>query len=264
MHGTIHDTFSRGDAKSGACAVILVKKRPSIRPPQTKLGTSPRQHTLNRTIMKRLLLLALVATTSLSFAAEHPDTTGWKDLFATDLSNTVAPGGWAFTEGVLVAKDHDTLWTKESYGDFILDLEFKVTTESNSGVFLRSGDIKNVLAALEIQVHDSKDGSKYGMVGAIYDACPPSKSMAKPLGEWNHFTITCKGSLVSIVFNGEEVIHADLDKWSEVGQNPDGTPNKFKKALKDFARSGPIGLQGLHGKAQAPVWYRNLKIKVIE
>ncbi len=47
------------------------------------------------------------------------------------------------------------------------------------------------------------------------------------------------------------------------GKNPDDTPNKFRKALNDFARSGPIGLQGLHGKAQAPVYYRNLKIKVL-
>ena len=210
------------------------------------------------------IALALFATLSLSFAAEHPDTTDWKDLFVADLSNTVDPAGWVFEGKELVAKTHDTLWTKDSYGDFILDLEFKVIAESNSGVFLRSGDIKKVLSALEIQVHDSADGSKYGMVAAIYDAMPPSKSMAKPVGEWNHFTITCKGPLVSVVFNGEEVINADLDKWSEAGKNPDGTPNKFKKALKDYARTGPIGLQGLHGKAQAPVYYRNLKIKVLE
>lgn len=206
--------------------------------------------------------LALIST--LSLAAEHPDTTEWKDLFATDLSNTVDPAGWVFEGKELVAKTHDTLWTKDSYGDFILDLEFKVIAESNSGVFLRSGDIKNVLSALEIQVHDSADGSKYGMVAAIYDAMPPSKSMAKPVGEWNRFTITCKGPLVSVVFNGEEVINANLDNWPEVKKNPDGTPNKFPVALKDFARKGPIGLQGLHGKAQAPVWYRNVKIKVIE
>ena len=208
------------------------------------------------------LIFSLIA--SVAFSADHPDTTGWKDLFATDLSNTIAPGGWAFTNGELVAKEHDTLWTKDSYGDFILDLEFKVAKESNSGVFLRSGDIKNVLSALEIQVHDSADGSKYGMVAAIYDAMPPSKSMAKPVGEWNRFTITCKGPLVSVVFNGEEVINANLDHWPEVKKNPDGTPNKFPVALKDFARKGPLGLQGLHGKAQAPVWYRNVKIKVIE
>lgn len=207
-------------------------------------------------------LLALAAP--LAFAADHPDTTGWQDLFVADLSNTVAPAGWVFEGKELVAKTHDTLWTKDSYGDFILDLEFKVIAESNSGVFLRSGDIKNVLSALEIQVHDSADGSKYGMVAAIYDAMPPSKSAAKPVGEWNRYTITCKGPLVQVLFNGVLVIDANLDNWPEVGKNPDGTPNKFKKALKDFARSGPIGLQGLHGKAQAPVWYRNLKIKTIE
>ena len=210
------------------------------------------------------LALALFVSIGLTFAAERPDTTGWKDVFAADLSNTVAPAGWVFEGKELVAKTHDTLWTKDSYGDFILDLEFKVAKESNSGVFLRSGDIKNVLSALEIQVHDSADGSKYGMVAAIYDAMPPSKSMAKPVGEWNRFTITCKGPLVTVLFNGEEVINADLDKWSEAKKNADGTPNKFPVALKDFARKGPIGLQGLHGKAQAPVWYRNVKIKVTE
>jgi len=197
-------------------------------------------------------------------AADHPDTSGWKDLFTKDLSNTIGGEHWKWEDGALVAKDHETIWTRESYANFILDLEFKVAKESNSGVFLRSGDIKNVLAALEIQVHDSADGSKYGMVGAIYDAKPPTKSMAKPVGEWNHFTITCKNSLVTVVFNGEEVIHADLNDWPEAKKNPDGTPNKFPVALKDFAQKGPIGLQGLHGKAQAPVWYRNLKIRVIE
>ena len=207
---------------------------------------------------------ALALSATLSFAADHPDTTGWKDLFATDLSNAVSPGSWAFTNGELVAKDHDTLWTRDSYGDFILDLEFKVAKESNSGVFLRSGDIKNVLSALEIQVHDSADGSKYGMVAAIYDAMPPTKKMAKPVGEWNHFTITCQSSKVSVLFNGELVIDADLNNWPEAKKNPDGTPNKFPVALKDFARSGPIGFQGLHGKAQAPVWYRNVKIKVLK
>jgi hypothetical protein len=102
------------------------------------------------------------------------------------------------------------------------------------------------------------------MVGALYDACPPSKEMAKPVGEWNRFTITCKGPLLTLVFNGEQVLNADLDTWSEARKNPDGTPNKFATALKDFARKGPIGLQGLHGAAKAPVYYRNLKIKPLE
>ncbi len=66
-----------------------------------------------------------------------------------------------------------------------------------------------------------------------------------------------------LVHRRSPVIHADLDQWSEAHKNPDGTPNKFAVALKDYARSGPIGLQGLHGKAKAPVHYRNLKIKAL-
>jgi len=210
-------------------------------------------------------LLLLFGAPSKARADGSPDTTGWKDLFAKDLSDAVNAEHWKWEDdGTLVAKDHETLWTKESYSNFVLDLEFKVAKESNSGVFLHSANIKDSLSALEIQVHENTDGSKYGMVAAIYDAMPPSKEMAKPVGEWNHFTITCKGSLVIVVFNGEEVIHADLDNWTEAHKNPDGTPNKFKVALKDFARTGPLGLQGLHGKAKAPVWYRNLKIKPLD
>jgi hypothetical protein len=46
--------------------------------------------------------------------------------------------------------------------------------------------------------------------------------------------------------------------------NPDGTRNKFAVALKDYSRVGPIGLQGIHGREAAPVWYRNVKIKVLQ
>jgi hypothetical protein len=215
-------------------------------------------------IRRTLVSLFAFATATLPAAPKaHPDTKGWTPLFADDFSNATLtkPGGWVVENGALVAKDHHTIWTKKSYANFTLDLEFKVAKESNSGVFLRSGDTRSVLAALEIQVHERQDGAHYGMVGAIYNAQPPSKSMAKPVGEWNRFTITCHGPHVSLIFNGEEVWSVNLDDWKEPRKNPDGTPNKFAKALKDFSRHGPIGLQGLHGKAQAPVWYRNIRIK---
>ena len=213
----------------------------------------------------RLLFVAGFSLSALALSAApkaHPVTTGWAEVFAADLSNAVThPGDWVVESGVLMAKNHETLWTKKSYANFMLDLEFKVAKESNSGVFLHSSNIKDVLAALEIQVHESQDGALYGMVGAIYNAQPPSKNMAKPVGEWNHYTITCQDSHVALIFNGEEVFNVDLNTWTEAHKNPDGTKNKFAKALKDYGRNGPIGLQGLHGKAQAPVWYRNIRIK---
>jgi hypothetical protein len=195
----------------------------------------------------------------------HPDTTGWKSLFQPDLSNAIMePDAWKIENGELSAKTHAVLWTKESYGDFVLDLEFKVAKGANSGVFLRAGDIKRDTSAYEIQVHESTDGSKYGMVGALYDAKPPSKNVAKPAGEWNRFTITCKGTMLTLIFNGEEVINVDLGDWKEPHLNPDGTKNKFAVALKDYARVGPIGFQGIHGKEAAPVWYRNIRIKELK
>jgi hypothetical protein len=198
-------------------------------------------------------------------ASGHPDTAGWKDLFQADLSNAIlSPGGWAVENGVLVAKAGDTIWTRESYGNFILDMEFKVAKNANSGVFLRTGNIKDILSALEIQIHESTDGAQYGMVGALYNAKPPGKDMARPAGEWNRYTITCRDSRLELIFNGEQVLDLDLNDWKEARMNPDGTRNKFSVALKDYARTGPIGLQGLHGAEAAPVWFRNLKIQVLD
>ncbi|MFM9090743.1 MAG: DUF1080 domain-containing protein [Verrucomicrobiota bacterium] len=213
--------------------------------------------------MPRLTLLFLAALLPLAAAPKpHPDTTGWQPLLAPDLADAnLKPGSWVWDQGMLVARTHDTLWTKRPYGDFILDLEFKVAAESNSGIFLRSGDPGKVLAALEIQVHETGDSALYGEVGSIYNAKAPSRRMARPTGEWNRFTITCRGSQVSLIFNGEEVYAVDLEDWKEARRNPDGTANKFPVALREFSRRGPIGLQGLHGKAQAPVWNRTLRIR---
>jgi hypothetical protein len=209
-----------------------------------------------KSVIMALLVLWLVAFawSQKEPGTSHPDTTGWQGLFAPDLSDAIFnPGGWVFEDGVLVAKSGETIWTKESYGNFILDFEFKVAKAANSGVFLRTGDIKNILSALEIQIHESTDGAK-----------PPSKDVTRPAGEWNRYTITCQDSRLAMVFNGEQVLNLDLNDWKEPNKNPDGTRNKFSVALRDYARKGPIGLQGLHGREAAPVWFRSLKIKVLQ
>ena len=113
---------------------------------------------------------------------------------------------------------------------------------NGSGVFLRSSDIKKTLAALEIQVHESADSSKYGMVGALYDAKPTSKNMAKPVGQWNHLTITCRDSLISVVLDGEEVLAADLNDWPEAEIKP-----------RRHAEQVPRRLEGL--RAQRADWF---------
>jgi hypothetical protein len=53
------------------------------------------------------------------------------------------------------------------------------------------------------------------------------------------------------------VSDVNLDQYSKLHQNPDGSQNKFNRPLKEFARTGYIGLQD-HG---LPVWFRNIRIK---
>ncbi len=89
-------------------------------------------------------------------------------------------------------------------------------------------------------------------VGSIYDLVAPTKDTAKK-DEWNKVEITAKGSKLVVKMNGEKVNEMDLDRWTDGGKNPDGTKNKFAKALKDFKREGHIGFQD-HG---SEVMYRN-------
>lgn len=182
------------------------------------------------------------------------------DVFKQDLSNAVMEGkAWAFdADGVLSPVGHGDIWTKQRYGDFVLELDFKVPEGGNSGVFIRTGSIENWLnTAIEVQIHATTDGTKHGQCGAIYDCLSPSKDATKKPGEWNHYVITCLENRIYVNLNGEDIIDMNLDEWTEAGKNPQGTRNKFSTAYKDMPREGHLGLQ-YHGN---PVWFRNLKIK---
>ena len=81
----------------------------------------------------------------------------WKPLLTDDLSGCVyEPGSWEMKDDVLSANGGGDIWTKERYGDFMLDLEFKLDQNTNSGIFVRTGDLEKWLhTAIEIQILDS-------------------------------------------------------------------------------------------------------------
>jgi sugar phosphate isomerase/epimerase len=198
-------------------------------------------------------------------AAAELSTAEYKDVFKKDVSNAVMkPSSWAFdAEGVLspvsgVSGGDLDIWTKERYGNFTLELDFKVPEGGNSGVFVRTGSIENwINTAIEIQIHATTDGTKHGQCGAVYDCLSPSKTAVKKPGEWNHYIITCLDNKIYVNLNGEDIIDMDLDLWTEPHKNPQGTKNKFPTAYKDMPREGHLGLQ-YHGN---PIWFKNLKIK---
>jgi hypothetical protein len=193
---------------------------------------------------------------------------GYEPLFGDDLSTNARypEASWVMRNGMLAVNDNlpedhkGDIWTKERYGDFVLDLEFKCEPDTNSGVFLRCASIEDWLdTAIEVQILQPVIDKPRENCGAIFDCLAPSKQMVEEPGEWNHYTIIAKANRIYVILNGEQVIDMDLDLWTEAHKNPDGTPNKFKYAYKDMSREGHIGLQ-YHGH---PIWFRNLKIKLL-
>lgn len=204
-------------------------------------------------------LCALVLCSSVAMAEE-----GFVDLFnGKNLDGWFVepanPAVWTVKKGELARSPQSSyLWTKETYGDFIIELEFKVTPGCNSGLFFRTDPKNPVQGGFEIQIMDSfgKEAGKHDC-GALYDAKAPAVNAVKKAGEWNTFRLELKGPKLVCLINGQKVQDLSLDDWTTAEKNPDGSPNKFKTALKDQPRTGHLGFQD-HGH---DVWYRNIKIK---
>lgn len=190
----------------------------------------------------------------------------WQSLFnGADLTGwQYRPGGWHVEDGAIAWKEGaGFLWSEKRYGNFILDLEFKLAKGTNSGVFVRTDSKGNWLhTGIEVQILDSygrERPSKHDC-GAVYDCLAPTANTVKKPGEWNRMTITCKDSIIGVALNGEHIIEMDLNRWTEPHRNPDGSRNKFNMAYKDMAREGYIGFQD-HGNA---IWFRRIRVKVLD
>ena len=150
---------------------------------------------------------------------------------------------------------------EKQWADFVLKLDFMVSKDCNSGVFVRTFPLTPKegfdvgFNGIEMQILDSPDAG-YHSGGAIYDLVKPVKNAMKPAGEWNRAEITCDDNEIKVVLNGETVAEMDLDEWTEEYKRPDGTKHKFPTAFKDHPRRGYIGLQD-HG---SPCWFKNVKL----
>jgi hypothetical protein len=228
---------------------------------------------LKKTMILATCVGAIAATGALRAAPPkgHPDSSSWDNLFTPDLSNATFPKGvWSVSEGVLTATEDQCIWTKAKYENFVVDLEFKNASGTNSGVFVYCSSIDDFIPnSVEIQIADdfSERWSKQPKswhCGAIFGHQGPIKSMVKKPGEWNRMTITCKGPKISVMLNGVMVTQIDMKKWTSAEKNPDGTdiPPWLSKPMAELATVGHVGLQGKHGGV--PIYFRNLKIKKLE
>jgi hypothetical protein len=208
------------------------------------------------------------------------DLTGWKIPEGDN-------GHWSVIEGVIdydarsEARGNKDLWTEQSFGDFMLHIEwrfkgygdhlFKLPTilpdgsyvkdengktleplgnNSDSGILLKGVDQANLwcwsVGSGELWgVRTNMDNAPEMRAAAV-----PSENADKPVGQWNAFDILVKGDHITVVNNGVAVIHDAL--------------------IPGLDTRGPIGLQhhgGLNpetGKLQGGsslVQFRNIWIK---
>lgn len=176
--------------------------------------------------MCRSFLVAVVVTlfAPVARAAELP----WVSLFdGKTLKGWVTRGGAAKYEvkdgtilGTTVPNTKNTfLCTEKTYGDFVLEVEFKVDPELNSGIQIRSqsrpdyqdGRVHGYQVEIDPKPKRPWTGGiqEEGRRGWLYDLKDnePAQKAFKP-GEWNKFRIEAMGESIKTWLNG--VPAADL------------------------------------------------------
>jgi len=205
-------------------------------------------------------LVAVILLTCAYSVTSAADDDGFEPMFnGKDLTGIMTTGNWIVKpDGVIALEprpgEHgwqryaSYLWAEKKYGDFVFDLEFKIPKGGNSGVFVRCKDTEDpVSRGIEVQILDSfgkKEPLGHHDNGGIIRTTGPSTNASKPAGEWNRMIVTCKGSQLTVVLNGEQIQDIDLSE----------------SAVKDRPLEGYVGVQD-HGQ---PIEFRNLRIKALK
>jgi hypothetical protein len=198
---------------------------------------------------------------------------GWRQLFdGTSLDawrgykDAPVPAGWKIADGALV-KDAPVadLVTKDEFGDFELEIEWKIGEAGNSGILYRGSEEYDHIywSAPEYQLLDdvkaSDNKSRLTCAGAAYALYPSRAGHLKPVGQWNATRIVGRGAHIEHWLNGTKLVEYEL--WS-----PDWEQKVQASKFKDWpnygrARRGHIALQGDH---EGSLGFRNIRIRELD
>ena len=154
-----------------------------------------------------LLIVGLTMLGCASMSSPQSDA-GWTTLIdgATGLDNwnRIGDANWRAADGAIVADKGKGgyLVSKNSYKDFQIRAEFWADDTTNSGIFIRCTNPKEITAtnAYEVNIYDQRPDPSYG-TGGIVNVAKVSP-MPKAGGKWNVYEITAKGSQLTVVLNG--------------------------------------------------------------
>ena len=153
----------------------------------------------------------------------------------------VAPGAsWELAGGTLSGvrgEQAGYIYTRKSYTDFEINLEFFVEGQTNSGVFGRCGNVPTIspVDCYEFNIWDSHANADF-KTGAIVRIAPPLASVSTE-DKWNTMRVLAQGSHLQVWVNG--TLTADV--------------------MDDTFDSGAIAFQ--YGGANGMAKFRNIRIQ---
>lgn len=167
---------------------------------------------------------------------------------------------WRIADGAIVGGSladtvphNDFLCTTASYGNFILELKFKLEGSEgfiNAGIQFRSQRLKD--PEYEMIGYQADVGDGYW--GALYDESRRKVVLAAPdsikalsivnLGEWNDYLIYAKDGHIQLFLNGAQTVD-------------------YTESDPDIPKYGLVGLQ-IHGAGKALVSYKDISIQELK
>lgn len=174
--------------------------------------------------MKKIYLL--IFSVSFLIVAQAQTNGNWKNLFNNkDLKGWKQLNGkakYTVKNGAIVGttvfgEPNSFLATDVDYGDFILELDYKVDSTMNSGIQFRSQSLPEYRNGRVHGYQFEIDPSKRGWTGGIYDEARrdwlytidlnPAAKTAFKQGMWNRARIECIGNEIRTWINGVHAAH---------------------------------------------------------
>lgn len=198
------------------------------------------------------------------------DAKAWKPLFdGSSLDGWETTGsseGYRAEDGWLIVPAEGGGWirTRDSYQNFRLRMDFKISEMANSGLCLRAthDDANPAYSGCEIQILDDFNWERvtqttlapYQFTGSLYGAMPTGdRGALRPIGEWNTYEILVRGERMACSLNGRvlwDVLTSELEA--------------AKPPFAERAAAGAIGFQryGAPNVTSAnAAWFRNVYLQ---
>jgi hypothetical protein len=253
------------------------------------------------------VMLAIAANAADNQLSAAEKAAGWRLLFDgnsyanwVDPATKTPPGdSFAIEDGCLRAVAHpkivEDLFTRDTFGDFELAFDWKISSAGNSGIKYRiqdhlyvkqerGGKFEDTLNAsfnprlqrtapgqdyvvgFEYQLVDNEknsDATRGGALhqaGALYDVQSPSKDATKPVGEFNHSRLIISGDHVEHRLNGVKVVDTSLKSpavAAAMAKRWGSTSRVYELLVNQPKKRCPISLQNHNDDA----WFKNIKIR---